>query len=58
MPIFFFFGQNKKVAAQAREMSSENFSRFMNDLTNKHIFDLVNSSVVAEKIGGIMAIGT
>ncbi len=39
-------------------MSSEHFTRFMNDLTNKHIFELVNSQVVHEKIGGIMAIGT
>jgi hypothetical protein len=46
-----------QVATQAREMSSEHFTRFMNDLTNKHIFELVNSQVVHEKIGGIMAIG-
>lgn len=39
-------------------MSSEYFTRFMSELTNKHIFELVNSPVVHEKIGGIMAIGT
>jgi FKBP12-rapamycin complex-associated protein len=44
------------VAGRAREMSGESFSKFMNELTNKHIFELVNSSVVAEKIGGILAI--
>jgi hypothetical protein len=38
-------------------MSTEFFSRFMNELTNKHIFELVNSQIVHEKIGGIMAIG-
>jgi hypothetical protein len=47
-----------QVVTQAREMSSEYFTRFMSELTNKHIFELVNSPIVHEKIGGIMAIGT
>jgi len=44
------------VSTQAREMSAEDFSNFMNDLTHKHICAMVNSSAVNEKIGGIMAI--
>ena len=57
-PALRIHGIVSQVATQAREMSSEHFTRFMNDLTNKHIFELVNSQVVHEKIGGIMAIGT
>eukprot|EP01113_Clastostelium_recurvatum_P006582 TRINITY_DN1298_c0_g1_i1.p1 TRINITY_DN1298_c0_g1~~TRINITY_DN1298_c0_g1_i1.p1 ORF type:complete len:2380 (+),score=927.36 TRINITY_DN1298_c0_g1_i1:62-7201(+) len=43
------------VAQQAREMGGETFTKFMNDL-NGHIFELVNSTGVQEKIGGILAI--
>jgi len=45
------------VAATSRERSGESFTRFINDV-NKRIFDLVSSSDVSEKLGGIMAIGT
>jgi hypothetical protein len=44
--------------AQSREMSSELFARFMNDLTNNHIAELAHSQLVHERIGGIMAVGT
>jgi FKBP12-rapamycin complex-associated protein len=37
-------------------MSSENFTKYMNDL-NRRIFDLVNSSDENEKLGAIMVIG-
>ena len=43
------------VEAEAREMSSETFSRFMNEL-NRRIFDLVSSAESHEKQGGIQAI--
>ncbi|KAL6045690.1 Serine/threonine-protein kinase TOR, partial [Balamuthia mandrillaris] len=43
-------------ATQSREMSKEDFTRFMNELINEHIFNLVNSNSTVEKIGGIMAI--
>jgi hypothetical protein len=46
------------VLAQSREMTSELFARFMNDLTNNHIAELVHSQVVHERIGGIMAVGS
>jgi len=45
------------VAAQAREMSSESFSKFMTDLTNNHICDLINSPSSADKVAAVMAIG-
>lgn len=41
---------------EARDMSSEQFTKYMNDL-NKRIFDLVNSTDAHEKMGGIMVIG-
>ncbi|EAL66546.1 protein kinase, Atypical group [Dictyostelium discoideum AX4] len=44
------------VISQSREMTNENFTKFMNELNNNLIFELVNSSVIPEKIGGIMAI--
>jgi len=43
------------VVVQSRELSNESFSRFMNDV-NKAVGELVNSQVVHEKLGGIMAI--
>jgi len=43
------------VEGEAREMTSESFTKYMNDL-NKRIFDLVNSSDPYEKLGGIMVI--
>lgn len=43
------------VENEARQMSSEAFTKYMNDL-NKRIFDLVNSSNAHEKMGGIMVI--
>lgn len=43
---------------QAREMTSDTFAHFMNDLTNRQIRDLLNSQAINEKIGGIMAIRT
>ncbi|KYQ91695.1 protein kinase [Tieghemostelium lacteum] len=43
------------VITQSREMTNENFTKFMQDVNNL-IFELVNSSGVNEKIGGIMAI--
>ena len=45
------------VATTSRERSGESFTRFINDV-NKRIFDLVSSTDVAEKLGGIMAIVT
>jgi FKBP12-rapamycin complex-associated protein len=45
------------VESEAREMNSESFTKYMNDL-NRRIFDLVNSSDTHEKMGGIMVIGT
>jgi len=45
-----------QVEAEAREMSSDSFTKFMNDL-NRRIFDLVNSQDVHEKMGGINVIG-
>ncbi len=44
------------VEGEAREMNSESFTKYMNDL-NRRIFDLVNSSDTHEKMGGIMVIG-
>lgn len=43
------------VATQASDLSQEMFSKFMSELI-RSIQDLVNSTVTAEKIGGIMAI--
>lgn len=41
---------------QEREMSGENFAKFMTTILSKHVFDLVNSTLIQEKIGGIMAV--
>ncbi len=46
-----------QVSAQSREMSTENFKRWMNNLLKTHIWNLINSNVVGEKIGGIIAVG-
>ncbi|EGG15157.1 protein kinase [Cavenderia fasciculata] len=43
------------VITQSREMTNENFSNFMQDV-NTIIFELVNSSGITDKIGGILAI--
>ncbi|KXS11006.1 FAT-domain-containing protein [Gonapodya prolifera JEL478] len=43
------------VVAVSRELSGENFTRFMNDV-NRRIFELVHSQDNEEKIGGIIAI--
>eukprot|EP00854_Cymbomonas_tetramitiformis_P013611 gene13611-16092_t len=43
------------VEAEARDLSGENFTRFMNELYNR-IFSMVNSSNPDEKLGGIYAI--
>lgn len=43
------------VVAQNRELSVEAFSKFMSDL-NKRIFELVNSDVLQDKIGGVLVI--
>lgn len=43
------------VERESRDVPAEVFNRYMNDL-NKRIFDLVNSSEVAEKMGGIIVI--
>lgn len=43
------------VAATSREVSGENFIKFNNDV-NKKIFELIHSSDLNDKIGGIMAI--
>ncbi len=45
------------VEAEAREMSSDNFTKFMNEL-NRLIMELVNSTHLEEKMGGIMVIGS
>jgi hypothetical protein len=44
------------VESEARQMSSEAFTAYMNNL-NKRICDLVNSSDIHEKMGGITVIG-
>ncbi len=46
----------KYVERESREMSSDTFTNYMNDL-NKKIFDLVNSSDAQDKMGGIYVIG-
>ena len=43
------------VAAEARDISGEAFSRFMNDLYTR-VFVMVNSQNPAEKLGGVRAI--
>lgn len=47
-----------QVATQAREMSAEDFSKFLADLTNNYIYTLINSQLFADKIAAIMTIGT
>jgi hypothetical protein len=47
---------SSQVEADAREMSSDHFTLFMNDL-NRLIMELVNSPYNEEKMGGIMVIG-
>jgi hypothetical protein len=58
--IFFFiisFHFSPQVEADAREMSSDQFTKFMNDL-NRQIMELVNSPQNEDKLSGIMVIGT
>lgn len=45
-----------QVESESREKSSDNFTKFMIEL-NRLIMELVNSSNVEEKMGGIMVIG-
>jgi FKBP12-rapamycin complex-associated protein len=44
------------VATTSREVTVETFSKFSNDI-NKRIFELIHSSDVNDKLGGICAIG-
>jgi hypothetical protein len=46
------------VAEQQRELSAEDYEKFMDELVNSHILPLINSSLTSEKIGGITAIGS
>ena len=46
---------NEYVGTEARELGGEAFTRFMNDLYTR-IFHLVNSSDLAERLGGVRAI--
>ena len=43
------------VIRESRELPAEAFTRFMNDL-NRRIFDLVNSSDIHDKLGGVRII--
>ncbi|KAI9218121.1 hypothetical protein BC828DRAFT_407888 [Blastocladiella britannica] len=45
------------ILAVSRELTAEAFSKFITDI-NQRIFELILSSDVHEKVGGIMAIGT
>jgi len=45
-----------QVEAEAREMSSEAFKKYMSDVSIR-IFEVVNSSKIHEKMGGIQVIG-
>jgi len=45
-----------KVISVSREISGENFTKFINDV-NRRIFALIQSNDNDEKIGGILAIG-
>jgi hypothetical protein len=47
-----------QVTSQAREMSPDNFGKFMTDLLNNHICELINSPNVSDKLAAILAIGT
>jgi FKBP12-rapamycin complex-associated protein len=40
----------------SRELTGENFAKFMNDI-NRRIFEFIHSSNNSEKISGILAIG-
>ena len=44
------------VATTSREVTVETFTKFSNDI-NKRIFELIHSSDVCDKLGGICAIG-
>ncbi|RUS12684.1 hypothetical protein BC937DRAFT_87252, partial [Endogone sp. FLAS-F59071] len=44
------------VSTVSRELAGENLNKFTNDI-NRRIFELVNGSDSAEKLGAIMAIG-
>ena len=45
-----------QISSESREISGEAFTKFM-DGVSRRIFELVNSSDVNEKMGGIVAIG-
>jgi len=53
---FFFHFSYLKVISVSREISGENFTKFINDV-NRRIFALIQSNDNDEKIGGILAIG-
>lgn len=46
------------VANQYREMSNENFKRWITELLKTHIWQLINSPVTNEKISGLIAINS
>jgi len=57
---FFFSSSHPRspliqVSAVSRELSGENFTKFINDI-NRRIFELVNSNDYHDKLGGILAI--
>lgn len=47
-----------QVMEEEREMATEDYEKFMGDLNNKYILELVNSNLAVEKEGAITAIGT
>eukprot|EP01119_Soliformovum_irregulare_P019909 TRINITY_DN6394_c0_g1_i1.p1 TRINITY_DN6394_c0_g1~~TRINITY_DN6394_c0_g1_i1.p1 ORF type:complete len:1896 (-),score=591.61 TRINITY_DN6394_c0_g1_i1:8-5695(-) len=49
-------GLQNYVSAKSRELSGENFKKFLTDLLKSHIWQLINSPVTVEKIGGLIAI--
>lgn len=53
---YFIIIKFKKVISISREISGENFTKFINDV-NRRIFSLIQSNDNDEKIGGILAIG-
>lgn len=47
---------HRYIATELREMSQEDSTKFLDDF-NHHIFDMVSSSDINDKKGGILAIG-
>eukprot|EP01119_Soliformovum_irregulare_P018378 TRINITY_DN5612_c0_g1_i1.p1 TRINITY_DN5612_c0_g1~~TRINITY_DN5612_c0_g1_i1.p1 ORF type:complete len:292 (-),score=57.16 TRINITY_DN5612_c0_g1_i1:307-1182(-) len=49
-------GLREFVEAQSREMSTENYKKWVLVLLRNHLWQLINSSVPSEKIGGLIAV--